>query len=190
MSYRDVVQIVSGFAPTDELKKLISTAITAQTYEGAALNGSHARAFFQTVGIKAIRRRLTVTTSAAALAYNITDPIVFGGTRGDVKASAGVMLTNTNGGETVQTTDWLEEVRQVYVPAQLLATGQFEFGVGDVVFGEGQVARIYAGAAGTYKIQTVGGNRDLVMAVGESADLAIVGVQRTNATFPLSIYLA
>lgn len=190
MSYRDVVQIVSGFAPVDEIKKLISTAITAQTYEGAALNGALAKARFQTVGVKAARRRLTVTTSAMASAYNITDPIVFSGTRGDVRASAGVMLVNTNGGETVQSPDWLEEVRQVYVPAQLLATGQFEFGVGDVVFGEGQVARIYAGAAGTFKLQTTAGDRDLVMALGESADLAIVGVQRSNATFPLSIYLA
>lgn len=188
MAYRDVVQIVSGFAPNDEIKKLVSTAITAQSYVGSALNGALARAPFGTVGVKAARRRLTVTTSAAALAYNITDPIVFYGA--GESHGATVLLTNTNGGETVQSEQALESVIAVEVPAQLLATGQFEFGVGDVVFGEGQVARIYAGAAGTYKIQTVGGDRDLVMALGESADLAIVGVQRSNATFPLSIYLA
>lgn len=188
MAYRDVVQIVSGFAPADEIKKAVATSIAAQTYVGAALDGTWGRPPFSTVGTRAAKRRLTVTTSAAALAYNVTDPIVFYGA-GDA-AGAAVYLTNTNGNETVQTTHWLENVAAVYVPAQLLGTGQFQFGIGDVVFEEGEVARIYAGAAGTYKIQTVGGDRDLVMAVGEYADLAIVGVQRSNATFPLSIYLA
>lgn len=187
-AYSDVVQIVSGFVPADEIKKLVSTAITANTYTGTALNGTHANVLFKTAGIMAAKRRLIVTTSAQPGAYNITDPIVFFGLRDGTEHGAPVWLTAVNGNETVQTAEWLESVTSLYVPAQTLATGQFAFSVGDVVF-DPAAERIRAGAAGTFKVYVENGARDLVMASGEELDLAITGVQRSNTTYPLTVLL-
>lgn len=110
-------------ADPDAIKTSIATSTSLQTYTGAALNGAVGS------GTVIAARLVSVTTAAAALAYNVTDPIVVTGTLDNgITFVDYITLTNTNGGETV-TSSWnFATVTSIEVPAQLLTTGAFQFG--------------------------------------------------------------
>jgi hypothetical protein len=131
--------VTGGMVDVDAIKTAIATAITAQTYTGAALNGALVGTNWR------LPRGVSVTTSAVASCYNTTDAIVFTGTDWfGAAATANVTLTQAGGGETiVATTAGLMSVTQIDVPAQLLATGQFEFGMRDIILTQRNAAGHY-----------------------------------------------
>lgn len=144
LSYDDIDDV-------DAIKTAIATSTSVASYSGAALNGA--------LGASTKMHRLSVTTSAVAACYNTTDPIEF--TCYDQFGHARtlyVTLTQAGGNETVEATlaDGSDAgslyTEQIDVPAQLKATGQFEFGVTDVVFDE-PARQLRCGSAGDIVVE-------------------------------------
>ncbi len=145
-------------ADADAIKTSIATSTGSASYSGAALNGAKG-------GTPATARAVTVTTTAATAAYNITDPIVFTGTDLDGDAwTESLYLTATNGGETIEGVWSLGSVTSVVVPAQLLATGAFTFGY----------AAAPASELGSPIIDALGANR---VRISRAAQLTEVTIQ-------------
>lgn len=129
-------------ADADSLKTSVATSTSAQTYLGAALNGSRAGV------VQSPRLEPTVTTTVATVAgddpgipdagddgpgltevYNIDAPIVFTFIDWYDRVRTGtVRLTEANGGETIGLGEDVKQVTAIAVPAQLAATGTFSFG--------------------------------------------------------------
>lgn len=161
----------AAITDVDAIKTSIATALTEQTYTGAAINGALA------AGIR-FPQVPTVTTSAAPATYNTADAIVFTGTDEDGNAvTASVTLTNAGGNETVQAaaglgaTRGMATVTKIVVPAMLQLGGALEFGVGDLVlFAAGTKGlpawRLRAGGAGNIICCDQDGNADTLPAVG------------------------
>lgn len=110
-----------------------ATSAAPVTLSGASLDGALAGSAL-TPG-----RPVQILTSAAAGAYNVTDPIVITGTLDNgVAHTDRLFLTDTNGGETVVGTWSFGRVTSVAIPAQLLTTGALMLGFyasPDVKFG-------------------------------------------------------
>jgi hypothetical protein len=116
---------------TNGIKVSVATATTPQSYSGAALDGALLTA---TGGIKYCPRTVTVTTAALVGAYAVGAPnaIVITGMRGGVQITESLALVAANGGETIRGTQAFDMITQIDVPAQVLNTGHFTFGVGDL----------------------------------------------------------
>lgn len=115
--------VAADLADTDAIKTSIATSTILATYSGAALNGVVG------AGVVHAPRPVSITSSAAAGAYNITDPIVVTGLlAGDVEHEESIYLTAANGAQTVTGIWNFKSVSSIAVPAQSLTTGAFLFG--------------------------------------------------------------
>jgi len=74
------------------------------------------------------KRSFSITTTAAAGAYNITDPILVTGTDERGTFTVKLYLTDADGGETVATVLRFTAITRVELPAQLLTTGTYTLG--------------------------------------------------------------
>lgn len=185
MTYSDAYSVTAATFDTDAIKRSITPPLTVQTYSGASLDGDIGIAGFYP------EQRVSVTTTSSASTFNVNDPIQIRGSRKNGnRVQAFVRLTLIGGNETVETDQPFHLVDTIILPAQLLASGLIMFGVGSVIFEPASVA-FEAGAAGTVKVITsTRQNRDLVMPANVIRDVALRGVRRDNATFPVNVYLA
>lgn len=186
MSYSDVVVLTASgdVNETAALKTSVATSLTPVTYTYADLNGRIGALPAE----QGVNRCISATTTGVANAYNILDPIRVTGldTAGRV-AYAEIKLTNTSGGETVQSAGWMARVTEIIVPAQLLNTGAFTFGFGDVVFSP-VAAAIETSTAGSLLISTAGGDRSLPLPANSPREVAVTKVRRTNSVFTVLVY--
>jgi len=122
---RDAVWVADAdLADADALKRSVPTATTPRAYQGAELDGAAGGAPLVSP------RRVTVSSAAATGAYSTAGPIVFTGlTPAGVLVTESVSLTATNGGELLEGLVVFARVTRVDVPAQLLTTGAFQFGL-------------------------------------------------------------
>lgn len=185
MAYGDVIEIASTFNQVADIKTSIATSTSPVTYTLTDLNGRVGQAAFVVAIPFVTLRALTVTSSAMANAYNTTNPIVFTGfnSRGHPD-TAEVLLTQSGGGQTVQSLGALAQVTSIAVPAQLLATGALQFGLGDLVF-DPAATRLVATTVGAYTIRSgAGTSRTLTLAAGQVLDVRIQRVLAAHAIFP------
>jgi hypothetical protein len=122
----------------DALVLAAATVTSSHTISGAGLSGIVGGATMSP------RRGPTVTTSVATGAFNTSAPIVF--TCVDWFGSTvdrPVMLTQTNGGETIGVLEDVQSVVSILDPGQLLTTGSIRYGTAPVV-GRGSVLRTRA----------------------------------------------
>lgn len=144
-------------ADADAIKTTIATSTGSASYSGAALNGAKG-------GTPATPRAVTVTTTAATAAYDVSAPIVFTGTDADGDAwSESLYLTATNGGETVEGAWSFGSVTSIDVPAQLLGTGAFTFGY----------AAAPASELGSPIIDALGANRARISRAAQLTEVTI-----------------
>lgn len=110
-------------ADPDAIKLSTATSTSVQSYTGAALDGAVG------AGAPATARNVTVTTTVAVGAYNVTDPIVLTGVDqfGDAWTED-LYLTDPDGGETIQGSWKFGGTTTADAPAQALATGAISFG--------------------------------------------------------------
>lgn len=144
MNFTDPARLIHQFtqaAVIDDngIKTAIATATSAVVYSGADLNGA-----FISISDWRLPRGLSVKTSASVGSFNTTDPIVYTGVDwfGDV-ATATAYLTSANGNEVVATPEGLCGVTSIAVPEQNDTSGQFEFGVRDIVLDQQNSAGRY-----------------------------------------------
>ena len=184
------------------IKLSIATAVTVQTYSGAALDGAMANpgpAYTK-------MQRLSVTTAANAATYIVGSTIVFTGTdqSGNPRVCTATIV-ETNGGEVLDAVDENGEdagamtVSSIVVAAQNDVNGAFEFGVTDVVFDQ-PVRVIRGGAAGNVFVEF---EADLVegsMVWADTWAFAFAGekypatfvkriMDTTTTAFPVTVFL-
>jgi hypothetical protein len=171
----------TDLADADGIKTSVGTETTAQTYTGADLDGANANpgpALPAPGGYADLTQYPSVTTTTQANAYNTTDPIVFVGTFGGIAVERSALLTAAGGNETIVADGPIEQVSEVRVPAQLLDTGTFTFGLSGIgPFGRarGEIVQsepwrtMQCTVAGTLHVQYAGGYDDTIPAsAGES----------------------
>lgn len=137
------------------IKTSIATAVTKQTYDGAALNGT----FANPGPAKTKMHVLSVTTASNGGSYVVGSTIVFTCTdqRGKTRTLTAT-ITNADGGETLDAVDadgnivGAMTVSTIVVGAQADTGGAFEFGVTDVVFDD-TVRQLRGGAAGDIAVE-------------------------------------
>lgn len=115
----------------DAIKTAIATSASAQNYTGAALNGALANP-----GPAQMRlpQGFVIKTSSSVGSYNVTNPIVVTGTDiFGVALTGSYNLTQANGNEELNFNDGFYTISGIAVPAQNDTSGQFEFGVQDVI---------------------------------------------------------
>ncbi|NUP08450.1 MAG: hypothetical protein HOW73_20565 [Polyangiaceae bacterium] len=113
-------------AEPDSIKTAIATSTSAQSYSGAALNGSTGGTTMSP------RRQATVTLAPAPGAYS-TEPIVFTVVDWyDATTTRSVQPPDADGGITIGIDEDVKAVVQIDVPPQLSADGSFQFGTGEV----------------------------------------------------------
>lgn len=162
------------------IKTSVATAITAQSYSGAGLNGAIGAADVS------IPQEFTATTSSHAASYVITSPIVI--TYLDyhlVQQTASLYLTQVNGNETVTAAISARQIVQIDVPPMADALGAFTFGLGDVRLPNLEPLRqVRVGSEGTIKVMFQDGSTDTIPALaGEKHDVLAMKVFATGTTF-------
>jgi hypothetical protein len=174
----------AAIADVDAIKTAIATVAATATYTGAGLNGAIGAAAF------GITQTFTVKTRSNAGAYHIVDPIVVTGTnaRGETITDS-LYLTAENGNETIEGTIAFISITSIAVPAQHDTSGQFEFGVGDILF-VSPAREIRAGAAGNIKIGFQDGGTDTQpVLAAERIPSLIFRVYSTGTTaLPVTVY--
>jgi hypothetical protein len=183
-------QCFGSIASANAIKTSIATDnAAAHDYTGVALNGA--------VGAGAIDfpKTISVTTSVHAASYKTGAlfPIVVTGTDKDANViSESLLLTQTNGGETISGDLGFATVTNIHVPAQNDALGAFTFGVRDIVYPFRSV-RGGGAATTTVKVGYEGGHTDkLVMAY--AGQLEPVLPQRiyddgNTTSWPVTVYV-
>lgn len=181
----------------------VATATSQATFTAASLDGAMANpgpAFTK-------MHQLCVVTSASVGSYNIVDEITATCTdQFGVARTLTATLTDVNGGETVIFADsdgnelGAMTCSSIVVPAQNDTSGQFEFGVRDVMFDE-PARELRGGAAGNiavlYEVDLTIGEPDDVLPCleGEHHTVSAWGIldtaTDTTATdaFPVTAYL-
>lgn len=175
-------------ADADAIKTLVATALTAQSYSGAALNGALANpgpAVFDPP------RFVSVTTTTDAATYNTTDPIVVTGTRNGEVVTESLVLTQAGGNETVIGDQPFDTVTQIDIPAQLTVNGEFTFGVSGVAERKPNqpYRQVRAIGAGNLHVGYAGGVEDtFAMADGEKDPILAERIYASGTTCGVKLY--
>lgn len=176
----------TGTGPTalfddDAIKKLIVNPLVDTLWTTTDLDGG-----YLTVPLE---RAVTITTSPAAVGAHTVDRYfeVSGLDAAGNHITASIKLTNVNGGETVETPIGFHTVTSIFVPAQVLNTGAIKVGIGSVILATPAQA-IEVGTAGVVKLGTVRGRSDVTLPANAVREIAVTYIDRTNATFPLTLF--
>lgn len=196
-SPRTILVALADLADADGLKTSIATALTAQVYSGAALNGALANpgpAVLDAPPSGKGPRFFSVTTTTDAATYNTTDPIVVTGKYGGVAVTENILLTQAGGNETVLGNQPFDEVTSIAVPAQLTTDGAFTFGVSGVACkGPGgrqhPYRQVQAIGAGNLHVGYTGGFHDTIpMTDGQKETIEPVRIY-ADSTCGVRLYL-
>jgi len=186
----------------DAIKTSIATAVTDQTYTGAALNGAMA-----TPGPAFTKmHRLSVTTAANAGTYIVGSEINFTCTdqHGNVRTLTAT-IGDADGGEVLDAVDedgndaGAMTVTTIVADAQNDVNGAFQFGVTDVVFDQPARA-IRGGAAGNIMVEFEGDLIEGTMVWADTWAVAFAGetypatfvkriMDATTTAFPVTVFL-
>lgn len=172
----------------DALKTAVATSLTAATYSGATLNGALAN---PGPAVMRLPQYVRVATSALAACYNITDPIVFTGTLDGAVVTDSITLTDTDGNEAIDGDQAFDTVVSIAVPAQLKATGQFTFGVTDIVFSNKRPGiQIEFGAAGNIVVEFFDGSTETIVGLEGAKKEGLIKriVDASTTADPLTVW--
>jgi hypothetical protein len=179
---------VAQLADVNAIKTAVATNVAAQEYETAALNGALANP-----GPAAMRmpQYPTITASSSAGSYSLS-PVVFTGTNDAGEAiTVPVTPTNANGNWTVAGTTAMKTCTKINVPGQVDGSGQWEFGMQDVVgTAHKPIVKVRGGTQANIVVEYDGGVTDtLPCEVGEKHEMLATKVLATGTTCdPVTIY--
>jgi hypothetical protein len=127
--------VASTVSDTTAIKTSIQTAVTAQTYSGAALNGSDVATGTATPapsGLTNVAQYPTVTCSNNAGVFTLNSAVTFTGTYGGKTVIRTATITSTAGNGTYVADGPVNTVTSVTVAAQATTGGTISLGWNDV----------------------------------------------------------
>ncbi len=174
------------YADPDGLKTTISSATTAQSYSGAALNGTNVCGGGKT----GLASWPSVTSSSTVGAFNAGSAITFTGTYDGAAVTRTALLTAANGNETVLADGPLDigSVTVITVAAQADTDGSFTFGWSGIApQASRQSWRVVVREAGSIVVAN-GGEQDTVLLPIHGAHEAWVRRIYANTTIDVTVY--
>lgn len=175
-------------ADVNALVTAIATDTSEATFTAASLDGVLAN---PGPGVARMPQYPTITASSSAGSYSLS-PVVFNGTN-DAGETIAVSVTPTDadGNWTVVGTTAMATITSIVAPAQVDTSGQWEFGVQDVVGTRSKpIVKVRGGTQANIVVEYDGGVTDtLPCEVGEKHEMLATKVLATGTTCtPVTIY--
>ena len=169
-------------APTS-IKTSIATAVSIQTYNGAALNGAVGAAAFT------CPRVVTATLSASAGAYTAASSITVTGTdQFGAAISDTLAIAGTGGGVTISSVKFFSSVTQIVIAAQANTAGSFTFGQSDAAV---NATQLRVGTACNLDLKCKDGTLGTIYSVqvGEQVPVGVAIVFATSTAQGITAYV-
>lgn len=138
-------------------------------------------------------RTITVSRSSSAGSYS-TDPIVLTGRRGGATVTEELTPADADGDDVLRGSQLFDAPPTIAIPAQVDASGSFQFGVGDIGTPSGDMTvGVKAHTAGTVHLEYIGGQVDALVAAAHlredvAAAKVLTGPSQTTG-IAVTVYL-